>query len=300
MTSYFEVRSENNGIVLTDNEQPIRMYRKGTLSTFGTFKRSYTVQYALLGEGMQARQAHVYSMNRNGIYFFRNPTDYPVHIYGNVTSMKFRNIYSTAWYPVNERGGGWAAVANCSREVAEQIICYEFRTNPAYYSALTSVDNCGIEIYNANGKMIFNDEAKTLRILYMNELTHCAFGNELELSGYTDVNVTHSFDKPIAMSIGYRGLYCNWNPNYSGHGITSYSKDSYLLFPNAHFVVPILSKNSLTMQTAWQNNLLDVCMADTGDPGITYPHASSDYPYVISGDWPCNRTTYMIADTTNL
>ena len=278
MTKYLEIRTGNGNIQVNDTEKMAQLVLKTVKGSDTTYKRSFAVQYALPGESLTERQVHVYYLsqyrNHDYITLLRNPSSTPVHVFTGSLARRFKYVGSTAFYPsADSLDDCMVAIANCTKAVADTILAYTFaRRSPA-----VDTSGCGFEIYDSNGDVILNANSKMLKILNMNSFTHCNSGDEAAPTSYNDINVSLTYQKDIAMWMGYRGLY-----NHGG--------DMYRLSANAHFPVAILTNNSIEIKTVVQNNIQN-----------TYYHADTDtgdWGMVVSGSFPSNITNYLVADVT--
>ena len=277
---YFQAKGDAGSIQIDDNSKFYNFYRKHTLGEFDMVRQG-PVKYGLSGESVTTRTAYYFAIN--GYYstnqivpyliLYRNPTTTPIHIFTSEFQDVINYLYSTAYYPTVFSRTRWIAVTNCTLAQAQAIECYVFS-----YDSRPSSASVGIEVRDANNNVIFNSNSKILKVMDMAEVQHCTYGSESG-SG-TDLNKSTTYEKDIALFVGYRGLY-----NLG-------STDVYNLSKTAHFPVPILTKNKLEIKTCTNNAI--VKDASLNEEGGT----CSDIFTTITGFAPCNRTNYFVADVT--
>lgn len=300
---YFEMKADTGSIQINDNTKFYQLvYAKR--QQFYANVQNPSIQYGITGESVKKRT--VYYLNplssdyqyQNRLIFWRNPTNTPIHIFPATFDIFVSNLYSTAFSAVPFIQGNSVAVSNCTMDVLKQLECYVFDL-----ANVTKPCRVGIEIRNANGDIIINSAKgnRPLKLLKMGQFNHCAYGNES--SRGTDFENTFTFNKQIAVNIGYRGLY-NYNPPTGN--IATINRD-------VRFVVPVLTNKSLKFTTCYQNNfcnntdhsnttgyygIKDEGYYDESTGKVTAKY-NSDRFTIITGSVPCNRTTYAVVDVTD-
>ena len=303
---YFEAKADTGALQLDDSTK-LHQLVYARRQKFRPVEQNPNIRYGITGEEVKKRTVYyIYPLDgleyENKFVFWRNPTNVPMHIFPSTFNIYISNLYSTVFYPHPFVRNNGIAVTNCSEDDVKNVECYVFD-----YSDRVRSCSVGIEIRNANNEVIFNSAKgnRPLKLLKMGQFKHCEYGSES--SRGTDLEASYSFDKEIAINIGYRGLY-NYQPPSGNAATINY---------DARFPVPILTHNSLTFKTCYDNNFCNYRdwngTASEGNPagfyGIMYEGYydengqqsfgyNSDRYTILSGAMPCNKTTFAVVDVT--
>lgn len=196
MSIYFEAKT-NDGYIQVNDQCPIfRLEEVYDLGTKFVATSAWTfTDYTL---GRKAHNGYFYQLsgedNDTDVFFIHNPTDTPVMLRTSYCCPYYRQYaypYTSHYY--KEKRGWWVVVYGCEKEIADSLKVLRF-TN-----AIPNIGNCGLECFDASGKMVFSSNCIPMKIVDYQNVIHTTNRYVFWTGDWTMQTTEYSYNLPIGV-----------------------------------------------------------------------------------------------------